>query len=78
MFKEELIKSNFRSILRRRHVTVKNTLQISKGEVSLTPSISKGLPSIYSENRVLFLLVVGLVRIEGKGQQIDISSHPYH
>lgn len=51
VFKEEVAKSNFRSVFRRGHLTLKNTLN-SKGEASLTRSISEESPSIYLEDSV--------------------------
>lgn len=51
VFKEEVTKSNFRSVLRRGHVTLKNTLH-SKEEASLTRSASEESPSIYLEDNV--------------------------
>lgn len=50
VFKEEVRKSNFRSVLRRGNVTVKNTLH-SKGEALLTPSVSVPKSSSVSQRQ---------------------------
>jgi hypothetical protein len=52
VFKEEVTKSNFRSVIRRGYITFKNNLQPSKGEASLTRSVSEESPSIHPENSV--------------------------
>lgn len=51
VFEKEVTKSNFRSVLRQGYVTFKNTLH-SKGEASLTRSVSEESPSIYLEDSV--------------------------